>query len=139
MDLFSKEVKILNRVIYKSKNAHRNTLYYKKLVHVKRICARMENSIKEKKNTVSQLQLQPHIPVLKKACTSAYVAASSNIPLGHHIALSVLCMSLCASIFYLSSSISAPCSDKTQEISVRIEESEIESEDTDEISDIFNL
>ncbi|TBU00905.1 hypothetical protein CWI38_0160p0020 [Hamiltosporidium tvaerminnensis] len=84
------EYKILSKVIYKSKNRHKNTFLFRKLNNLKRFIKKF----KETPNTKDKYIIQ----VLSQ---DIYLLGSSNIEIGHFISLSLVCMGLAARFKYL--------------------------------------
>ncbi|KAI5190093.1 hypothetical protein NEMIN01_0878 [Nematocida minor] len=129
MDLFLKETKTLQRVLYKSKNAHRCTLYYRKTVHVYRLIRKyLETERAQKKREILLKDLQDR-------CMEAYVALSSNVARGHNLGLTICLMAVIAKLYSLSKMFKEK--ENTSRISYVVEE-EDSSTEKDDISDIFN-
>lgn len=93
MDELSRELKMLQRILYKSKNAHRCALYYKKAIHVYRTSMQLIKAHR-KRRVISVV-----IHELSKRCVESYVAFSSCVPLGHHLPLAITGMAVIARIF----------------------------------------
>ncbi|OAG29418.1 hypothetical protein NEDG_00551 [Nematocida displodere] len=131
MEEFLKETATLQRILYKSKNAHRNTLYFRKLVLVQRLARKVLS--KQKK----QEALDVFLNELRAGCTSAYVATSSCLGLGHYLGLSIGILAVVAKIFSLSTELShtqTPAPIPSQPRSTVVP---APSEEDDEINDIF--
>ncbi|KAI5134730.1 hypothetical protein NEAUS04_0680 [Nematocida ausubeli] len=128
MEVFVQEFKTLQKVIYKSKNAHRCTLYYKHTVHVSRLIKKYLSTDGTKK--IKDLLLSD----IQDKCMTAYVSLSSNIAQGHNLALSIGLMAIIAKLYSTSKKLNY--TDAVQATSYIVHDIESSSE-KDEISDIF--
>lgn len=128
METFVEEFKSLQRVMYKSKNAHRSTLYYKKTIHAQRLIKKYLNSGVTKRTRKLLLE------EIRDRCEDAYIAVSSNIALGHNLGLAIGLMSIIARLYSLTKHLENVDVDKQESYIVRDPDS---STSVDEISDIF--
>lgn len=96
MDEFQEETATMGKLLYKSKNAHYNTLYYRKLVHVKRLANQLIAACRQRRS------LSPLAESLQRQCLAAYTALSSLVPLGHHLPLAIAGMAMVAKVYTLS-------------------------------------
>lgn len=113
MDALSRELKMLQRILYKSKNAHRCALYYRKAVHVYRTAKQLVTAHR-KRRVISVV-----IHELSERCAESYVAFSSCIAVGHHIPLAITGMAVVARIFTAAQSTTPlpPLEDTEDELS----------------------
>lgn len=84
------EVAILNRVAYKSRNAHRPSKVFKELIHLKRLC-----------NDFLSNRLESKVNVICKVSEDLYILATSNIPDGYFAGYTLIILGLCSRIHYL--------------------------------------
>ncbi|KAH9386184.1 uncharacterized protein NEMAJ01_1080 [Nematocida major] len=128
MEAFVGELKTLDRILYKSKNAHRSTLYYRKAVHVQRALRKYvsESAASKKKKIL--------LDDAQERCKEAYILMSSSIPLGHNIGLAIGLMATVARLFSLSKALTGR---SAEGLASYVVECPDESTERDEISDIF--
>ncbi|AFM98447.1 hypothetical protein EHEL_060750 [Encephalitozoon hellem ATCC 50504] len=97
------ELEILRLVIYKSKNGHRGSKLFRKLVHLKRLSQSfLLNRVKSKREEI------------RRVSEELYVLATSNIPEGHLISYTLIVLGLCSRIHYLVGGIE--CIEDTDDI-----------------------
>lgn len=135
MDEFLREAQTLQKVVYKAKNAHRCTIYYKKTVYVNRL---VKKYLKEESTTKKNIILEE----IREGCMDAYVAISSNISLGHNLGLSIGMMAMVAKIHSLAKELKGTEAreggiDRVRGVLCTVSGSDSTSE-IDDISDIFN-
>lgn len=128
MNAFVEEVKLIQKIVYKTKNSHRCTLYYKKMVRVNRLAGKY---LREKDSKIKSALVED----IQTACMDAYVAVSSNIAIGHNLGMAIGTMAIIARIFSLARRLRERGG--VESISYVVDEENIES-DRDAISDIFN-
>jgi len=126
MEEFLREVKTLERIIYKSKNAHRSSLYFRKMVHVKRLAKKLVDTGVQRRQTA-------HIAnSLQNECVASYIALSSCMGIGHYLGFAIGTMATVAKIFSLCHTTSFTATHAEKDSGKRADS---ESED---ISDIFS-
>ncbi|KAM0679835.1 hypothetical protein GINT2_002007 [Glugoides intestinalis] len=82
------EVKILDRLIYRSKNQHKSSLMLRKMICLKRVLRIKTLSIQDKTR-------------IRKTAMSLYIVTSANICQGFFVPLCMCLLGVCARIFYL--------------------------------------
>ncbi|KAH9411253.1 hypothetical protein HK407_06g10830 [Ordospora pajunii] len=87
---FRAEIVVLERVVYKSRNGHKSSRMFKKLVHVLRLC-RMFLAARTKSK----------VHLVRKACEDLYIMATSNIPDGYFIGYTLVVLGISSRIHYL--------------------------------------
>ncbi|KAI5184368.1 hypothetical protein NEHOM01_0113 [Nematocida homosporus] len=131
--MFQKEYAILKQLLYKSKNAHHSTLYYRKLVHVYRLSRSLIEKSKAQLNHTPQFHEQAK--KLQDELTAAYIAVSSNLGLGHYLGFTIVTLSILAKLFTASFSLLSPSNPNTSTSKSQVVT--LPDSDSDEISDIF--
>lgn len=97
------ELEALRLVVYKSKNGHRGSRLFRKLVHLKRLSQSfLLNKVKSKKDEICRVSEE------------LYILATSNIPEGHLISYTLIVLGLCSRIHYLVGDIE--CIEDTDDI-----------------------
>jgi hypothetical protein len=91
MDL-REEAGVLRRLVYKSKNQHKNTIYFRKMVHLKRALGKVFRARTPSLRRVAASDA-------REIAAQLYIAASSNIPDGYFLGVTVLTLALAARIF----------------------------------------
>lgn len=84
----AKEVETLNRLIYRSKNQHKSSLLFRKMVHLKRLL------------NVNDLSRSDQIRITSCA-RDLYIIASSDLSMGFFIPLCLCVLGISARVFYL--------------------------------------
>ncbi|KAM0671610.1 hypothetical protein CWI42_060790 [Ordospora colligata] len=87
---FKAEVMILERVVYKSRNGHKGSRLFKKLVHVLRLC-----------RMFLAARVQSKVYLVRKACEDLYILGTSNIPDGYFIGYTLVVLGISSRIHYL--------------------------------------
>lgn len=83
------EVRLLDMVVYKSRNGHRGSLMFRKLVHLRRLChSFLLSKAVSKRNKI------------RKVGEELYILGTSNIPDGHLIGYTLIVLGLCSRIHY---------------------------------------
>lgn len=82
------EVKILDRLVYRSKNQHKSSLMLRKMICLKRVLRIETLSIKDKAR-------------IGNCARDLYIVASANVCEGFFLPLCMCVLGVCARIFYL--------------------------------------
>lgn len=86
----SEEVETLGKVVYKSRNSHRPTKVFRKLVQLKRSCISFLSDRSETK-----------VNFICRICEDLYILATSNIPDGYFVGYTLIVLGMCSRIHYL--------------------------------------
>ncbi|KAI5188646.1 hypothetical protein NECID01_0259 [Nematocida sp. AWRm77] len=143
MEEFLEESATIQRLVYKAKNAHHSTLYFRKLVHVKRLSCTLAEALKKNKPASHILSM------LQDQCMSAYISLSSLVAIGHHVAFAIASMAAVAKVYSLSRLLALAAERDVQKYGKGVivdipskesptEENSNEESPSEEISDIFN-
>lgn len=90
-DLLKAEKKILDRIIYRSKNQHKSSLRLRRMIHLQRLMAKNAPLTK-----------------IKNCCQDLYIICSNDLVLGHFIPINTVLMALSGRVFYLIGKVSKP-------------------------------
>ncbi|ADM11681.1 uncharacterized protein Eint_060730 [Encephalitozoon intestinalis ATCC 50506] len=90
----AEELKILEMVVYKSKNGHRGSRLFRELVHLKRLG-----------NLFLLDKSRSKRDKIRRVAEELYVLGTSNIPEGHLIGYTLIVLGLSSRIHYLAGGI----------------------------------
>lgn len=90
--IIREEGELLKRIIYKAKNQHRATMYFRKMVQLEREVRRY-------------VERGGGVGILRSMCVDLYVLVSSNVEKNNFMSLTLVVMGICARIFSLSLSL----------------------------------
>lgn len=99
------EVDTLNRVVYKSRNAHRPAHIFRKLTHLKRLCSSFLSCRLESKRSA-----------ICRASEDLYILATSNIPDGYFVGYTLIILGICSRIHYLARDVECARLDEADDI-----------------------